>query len=214
MDINKILVTPLKLPKLEPASWDHFWQVWQRDAKQYTRRAADSAGNNKLYPGWNGLVWELHPPEVHKWQTMWDVTTKDYSSEFPEMRAIIDALPFKTIRVLFQSNYAEIGEHTDGMSLTDHLPYACAVRYMFYDSNTEPNFYFCRKLKGERTYLKLPEDTNAFTYNNPKLYHAAHYLGKLKIVAHFVIDKIDEEKWFKILEDSVTAYPDSCIIEQ
>ena len=108
MDINKILAAPLKIPKLQPDSWDHFWKVWERDSQQYVRRTADSAGNNKLHPGWNGVVWELHPPEVHKWQTMWNVTTKDYSSEFPEMRAIIDALPFKTIRVLFYYIYKYI----------------------------------------------------------------------------------------------------------
>ena len=214
MDINKILVAPLKIPKFQPDSWDHFWKVWERDARQYVRNSADASGNNQKIPGWKGFIWELCPPEELAWQRMWNVTMKDYSVEFRKMRAFIDSLPFKTYRILFQSNCGEIKEHRDGMIYTDHLPYACAVRFMFYDSNTEPNFYFCKTLKGDRTYLKLPEETNAFVYNNPKLYHAAHYLGKFKIIAHLVIDKIDEEKWFKILEDSVESYSDHCVIEQ
>jgi hypothetical protein len=213
MDINKILAVPLKIPKLQPDSWENFWKVWERDARRYMRLAPDSAGNTGKVPGWTGFVWELHPLEVRKWQTMWDVTTNDYSNEFPEMRKIIDALPFKTFRVLFQSNYSEINEHRDGMNNTDHLPYACAVRFMFYDANTEPNFYFCKTLNGDRTYLKLPEETNAFVYNNPKLYHAAHYLGKFKIIAHLVIADIDEEKWFNILKDSATCYSEFCLMD-
>lgn len=213
MDINKILATPLKLPRLEPDSWEKFWEVWQRDAKEYIRLAPDSQGNARSIPGWTGFVWELLPPEIAKWQTMWSVPTKDYSDEFPDLKAQLDALPCRVVRILFQSNHNNIGEHRDGMVFTDHLPYPAVLRYMFYDENVEPNFYFTKERGGSEVFLQLPPESNAFTYNNPKIFHAAKYFGKKKIVAHVVIDQIDEEKWFKLLEDSVNEWPNLAWID-
>lgn len=211
IDINKILAVPLKLPRLEPDTWEQFWDIWQRDAVDYIRRLPDSAGNRGPKPGWSGFVWEFgHEP----YQKMWDVTAKDYSSELPKLKAQLDALPCRVLRILFQSNSNPIPEHRDGMIFTDHLPYPSVLRYMIYDENTKPNFYFTKSFKGERRYLTLPPETNCFTYNNPKIYHAAEYFGKKKIIAHVVIDLIDEGKWVKLLHDSVNEWPELAWIDQ
>ncbi len=218
LPINKILAVPLNLPKFEPDSWATFWQVWQTDAKRYMRNRADSAGNNNPEPGWHGFCWEFDQPDGNGGtlghQGMYSIPTKNYSDQFPLLRKQLDdAFPFRIQRIFFQSNYKEIPAHTDGLKLTDHLDYACAVRIIISDTNTRPNFYYSFEKPAEkRIYLDLPGDTNSFVYHNPKMYHGAEYHNRFKIVAHIVNDRIDEDRWFQILRRSVEAYPTKALL--
>jgi hypothetical protein len=213
---NDMLALPIKLPRFEPDSWDTFWKVWEIDAKQYRRVKPDSAGNNAKDPGWHGMCWEFDRPGTSR-MTMFDVTKRDYSAIFPRWRAAMySLLPFDIHRILFQSNYQEIGLHRDGMTLTDHLDYACAVRMMLVDSNIQPNFYFCYPGDETKTrhYLELPEGANTFAYHNPKILHGAEWHGRMKIIAHLVIDNIDEDRWFRMLHESHDAWPDRCLVSR
>jgi len=211
-DINKILALPIKVPKLEPDNWDTFWKIWKENAVGYKRLAPDRVGNNGMEVTWNGFIWDLVDPNPKP--GMWDVNFVNLDLVFPKLKEQIDQLPFKTHKILFQSNIIPVALHKDGMKLTDHLPYACAYRSMFYDSNPNPNFFFQRNRFSEKQFLKMPENTNSFVYNNPKIYHGATYEGHFKIIAHFVIGNIDEPRWFKILEDSYSEYKDIFVITE
>lgn len=211
---NEILALPLKLPRFEPDSWELFWETWKADARQSRRVKPDLAGNNAAHPGWYGMCWEFDRPGTSR-MAMFDVTKKDYSSLFPRWRASMDDLfPFEVNRIILQSNYQEIPLHRDGMGLTDHLDYACAVRIMLFDSNTKPTFYLCYPDDPEKTryYMDLPDGTNTFAYHNPRMLHGAEWHGNMKIIAHLVIDKIDEDRWFRMLHESHDAWPDRCLI--
>jgi hypothetical protein len=207
--INDILLTQLDLPRIEPDNWNTFWKIWGTDSSDFLRKQKDSQGNGQLSPGWDGFCWEF---DIGKngTQKMWDVPSKDYTEYFPQLRKTIDSLPFKTIRILFQSNRNIINPHKDGNPATDHLEYPAGVRAIIHDENTQPNFYIVKN-KTEKIYVDLKNDTNSFVYNNPKVLHAADYYGKMKIIAHFVITDIDEQLYKELLLRSVNKYPDDTV---
>ena len=204
MDINKILAMPLALPKFEPDSWDTFWNIWERDKTLYVRLRPDSVGNNSPVPSWQGFNW--HFDHSHKF-TMFDIPSNDYSDIFPKFKKQLeDFFPFKILNILFQSNVKTIDLHKDGNPHTDHLPYPASVRILLHDPNKEPNFYFLNKNLIQGKFLKLPEDTNSFVFNNPKILHGAKFYGQEKILMHIVCNDIDELRWFELLSNSYNKY--------
>jgi hypothetical protein len=208
-NINNILLTQLDLPKFNPDDWHLFWQIWKTDSTNFIRRKKDSQGNGQTEPGWDGFCWEFNA-EKYGSQQMWDVPSKDYSKYFPKFRAAIDALPFETIRILFQSNRNPINLHKDGMPATDRVEYPTGVRIIIHDENDVPNFYVVKN-KTEKVYVDLKHDTNTFVYNNPKVLHAADYHGKMKIIAHLVITDINETAFKELLFRSVNKYPNDTV---
>ena len=213
--VDDMLAVPLDLPRFEPDSWETFWKIWEEDAVRYVRLKPDAQGNN-VDPGWDGFVWDFYRPEIKDTFTMYDVTVRDYSSVFPRWRASMEShLPFRIRRILFLSNQRAIRPHRDGIILTDHLPYPAAFRILLTDDNTVPTFWFSkeRSVESERFYMDLPPETNTFVYNNPKIYHAADYHGKRKILMMPIIDDIDEKKWFDILYRSQDRWPERTWID-
>lgn len=210
MNVNDLLALPLDLPKFEPDNWDTFWHIWNRDSRQYKRLQPDSAGNNNPIPHWEGFCWEWTDTP----QTMFDVVCGDYSNDFPKLKSQLEELPLTIVRIMFQSNLIVIPLHRDGNPATDHLSYATSFRSLIYDENDRETFYInhSRMAPGEKFYVKLPEDTNSFVYNNPKVRHAADYLSKKKILMHFVCKDFDEERWFKLLESSYEKYKDYSLL--
>ncbi len=214
--VNRLLAVPLNLPRAMPDTWEKFWDVWQEDAKPYVRKKPDIAGNNNPRPPWHGFVWEFEQPHVLGVQGMWDVPTKNYSNIFPRWREQLEAMfPFRIHRIVFQSNYNEIGLHRDGILHTDTLDYPCAVRIMVIDTNVAPNFYYgLSKDSKEKFYQHLPESTNTWVYHNPRVWHGAEYHGHFKVLGQVIFDKVDEDRWFGILQDSYSAWPDLCMIRK
>ena len=207
MDINNILAMPLKLPKFEPDDWDLFWEVWNRDKRDYNRNYPDSAGNNSPHgPSWTGMNWKFNQTEP---VTMFDILTKDYSNVFPKLhKLLVDTFPFEIQHILFQSNIRTITPHKDGNPLSDHLSYPASARIMLTDENANPTFFFVRNDRTEYKFLELPEDTNSFVFNNPKILHGATFHKKEKILMQIVGKNFDEPRWFKILEESYDTYKD------
>lgn len=208
-NINDILLTQLDLPKFKPDDWAVFWNIWKQDASNFLRKKKDSQGNGQLSPGWDGFCWEFDSKKYGT-QTMWDVPSKDYTEHFPKFRQAIDALPFTTMRILFQSNRNLIHPHKDGSPDTDHLEYPASVRIIICDGNIIPNFYIVKN-KTEKIYVDLKHDTNTFVYNNPKVLHAADYHDRFKIIAHLVIKDIDETAYKNLLLRSVNKYPNDTV---
>lgn len=209
-NVDDILVTPLNLPRFEPDSWEKFWEIWKTDAQRFIRVKPDAQGNNAKEPGWDGLVWDFFRPEVNDSFTMFKTTVKDYSDIFPRWRASLEEhFPFKIRRISFLSNYHAIGPHRDGMVLTDHLPYASAVRIMLVDDNDTPTIWFSKQQSeySPRFYINLPKETNTFVYNNPRVYHSADYYGKRKILMMLIFDQIDEKRWSDLLSSSRDRWP-------
>lgn len=206
MHPDNILVIPLKLPKFEPDSWETFWKVWNEDKKVYNRLHADSAGNDGAIPSWIGFSWKFNP--LHN-LTMFDINDKDYSKVFPILhQRLLESFPFEIQAIMFQSSIKPIRLHTDGNRFTDHLPYPASVRIMLYDSNDQQTFYFLNQKTHKATYLELPQGTNTFVYNNPKILHGSNYLKKEKILMHIICKNIDEPAWFKLLNESYQEFKD------
>ena len=216
-NVNDILAVPLDLPRFEPDSWETFWKIWEEDAMQFLRLKPDAQGNNAKEPGWNGLVWDFFRPDLKDSFTMFKTTVKDYSDVFPRWRESMERnFPFRIRRISFLNNYREIGPHKDGLILTDHLPYAAAVRILLVDDNKVPTFWFSKEqsVKSDRFYMDLPPETNTFVYNNPKIYHAADHHGKRKILMMLIFDQIDEKKWVDLLSRSRDRWPERTWVDQ
>lgn len=213
INVNDILYTPLDIAKIEPDDWSIFWQVWEQDARQYVRKKPDSAGNNGLHPGWNGLVWDFQVPGKGPF-TMFDVSVKNYKTVFPKWYERLMQFPFRLVRMQMLSNYRAIVPHRDGTVYTDHLPYACDLRTMIVDENSQPTFWVSKTQdhNTEKFYADLPVDTNTFVYCNPKLYHGADYFEKRKIIVTYIFDQLDEIKWHELLIRSATKYKSLCLM--
>lgn len=206
MNVNDILAIPLNLPRFEPDDWSVFWKIWEEDKREYKRLHPDSAGNNSPIPSWNGFAWNFNPE--HR-VTMFDILSKDYSEVFPNLYdRLLKSFPFDIEAILFQSNRKAITLHKDGNMFTDKLPYPASVRILLHDPNPEPNFYFVNPYNNTAKFLNLPEDTNTFVFNNPKILHGASYSGKEKILMHIICKNINEPVWFKLLQDSYYLYKD------
>lgn len=213
---DNILGAPLDLPRFEPDNWDDFWNIWHTDATKFVRVTADAQGNNSREPGWKGLVWDFNRPDTKDAFTMFSTTVKDYSSVFPGWRRSMEEhFPFTIRRISFLSNYHAIGPHRDGQVLTDHLPYAPAVRILLVDENSVPTFWLSkyRSQYASKFYIDLPPETNSFVYHNMKTYHAADYHGRQKILMMLIFDQIDEQAWRKLLIRSYQKWPQKSWID-
>lgn len=203
-DLTKIISTPLDLPLFQPDSWEDFWRIWKQDAQTFRRHHPDASGNGAMEPGWNGFVWEI---TGNKDVPMFITTIKDYSDVFPKFRSQIDQLPFTTRRIQFISNYKPIGEHRDGLYLTNDVKdIPLAPRIMLHDENALPSFYYTKRYNTKKHYQILPKETNSFAFKNETTYHGADYRGKLKIICSLVISDVDISAWTKLLEHSAEKY--------
>jgi hypothetical protein len=166
-----IVATPLDLPKIEPDSWDTFWKIWNTHAGHLTkiRKNLDfskaQTGDNSI---WLGLDIYAKPNTVVSWQAPY----YDISAELPNMHSFIKSLPFKNlVRVRIIQSLKNIDAHAD-----DNLD-RWAIRNLFYCKDLNPQWYFTKPFdgNGDRKYLRLPESTTWFSYNDKFCWHGSDF---------------------------------------
>jgi hypothetical protein len=220
--------TPLDVPKIEPDNWDLFWELW--NAKHKVVGRPDIEGQNY----WEGLCIWLHPnidPNTFNYS---GTAIDDWSKHFPKMfEQIKNSMPFTYIeKIVLWKNVKEVHAHFDPDKVV--YPFPDSLRVMLWDTNTEPTFYMTKwparsetynptpvtERKGsrgygikplvppleQRRYVKLPEDTNTFLFNNGAFIHGADFAQPKIIMA--IKGNPDIYKWLKSLESSYNKYKD------
>lgn len=220
-----IAALPLALPKFEPDSWTTFWQIWNEEKAKVWRNHIDrgAVGNSKPsldHTQWDGMsIYEL--PELYKegaWgskicQPMIDTNPRLISN-------LLEQLPFAKIRsVRFWSAHTTIPLHYDGnmpASLDGKMRFPTEIRIMLDDKNPEETFWLASASefkphtnvpKNQRLYVQLPNDTNAFAWNNESFLHAADFDPRFRKILAVVKGWVDLRRLEELLDRSIEKYP-------
>jgi hypothetical protein len=199
-----IVYTPLDLPKIEPDSWDVFWEIWNQYSGNLTKMISngnhsDSAvGRNDV---WQGLDIHKDPRSLNVWQAPF----YDIKEKLPKLYNTITSLPIKNIRqVRLVSSKIQIDPHSD-----DEKDIWVARAYFHYTSPKE-QWFFTRPndVYGQRTYITLPAETNWFTYNDKYCRHATDYDSKYpKILLQIFASNLSKE----LVDASIEKYKEHTI---
>jgi hypothetical protein len=221
---SRVPYVPLAIPKIEPDDWNLFWDLWKAKNADITRGL-----NETQY--WKGLCCWLNPEIDHTKFNYSNTVVDDWSAHFPQMfQALRDCLPWYSMeKVVLWSNINEVNPHIDPDVVI--YPWPDSLRVMIWDTNDGPTFWMSKwpergeafnppiinvRTKGsygikadripqdQRTYVKLPADTNTFVFNNGAFLHGAD-LAKPKIIMA-IKGRPKVFEWLQALEASYTKY--------
>lgn len=229
-----IMAMPLALPRFELDSTDEFWRIWNEEQarvdRQHIDRGAvgkDPAKVSKSYTQWDGLA--LYEDESLLGQAAWRTKLSPTltKSQPNYIKSIIENLPFVRIRsIRLWSANCTIPAHYDGNmppSLDGKLRFPSEIRIMLDDKNPAETFWLTPISKSkphtpipsaDRYYVKLPNDTNTFVWNNEDCLHGADYNPPYKKILVVVKGWIDVSKLEILLDQSIQQYPNYVLREK
>lgn len=226
-----IAALPLDLPRFELDSPEAFWQVWgaekERVGRQSIDRGALGSGNPSLsHTQWDGLAMyeDLHLLKDAAWKTK---VSFDLARTQPNyMTSIFKNLPFVRIRsIRMWSSNCVIPPHYDGnmpSSLDGVMHFPTEIRLMLDDKNPKETFWLCSSSKykpntketilpEDRYYVRLPNDTNTFAWNNEDYLHGADYDPQYRKILVVIKGWVDVNRLEALLDRSIEKYPDYVI---
>jgi deoxyribodipyrimidine photolyase-like uncharacterized protein len=165
-----IIATPLDIPKLEPDSWEVFWDIWNTHADKLHKvrmnyeKSKSSLGSNNV---WTGMDIYKRYDDFNAWKAPF----YDIKDRLPNMyKSILSVDTSMTTARLVQSNL-DIISHTD-----DNFD-KWNIRAFLHNPSKISQWYFTRPndSNGERFYLEMPKDTNWFMYNDKYAWHGTDY---------------------------------------
>ncbi len=163
-----IVATPLNLPTIEPDSWDVFWNIWNTHAADLIKVKMNSGspvpvGTQTL---WKGID-VFKSPKGH--DMCWTAPFYDISKDLPVMSEMIKQLPLAVERVRIIQSVGDIPAHRDYVN-------GWHIRAMFHYTDSKQQWFFTKPGKPtERIFLKMPSDTNWFSYNDEHCWHGSIY---------------------------------------
>lgn len=165
-----LIFTPVDLPKIEPDNWDIFWDIWNTHSrplvkvKQNTNLSLAPIGSSEI---WTGIdVYKKYNNEMP-----YTAPYVDISELLPNMYTQLLAIAPNLYRVRLLQSQMKIVSHTDNNTDIWNL------RAFFHNSDSHTRWYFTKPYDsfGERTYIKMPTDTNWFMYNDKHCWHGTDY---------------------------------------
>ena len=221
-----IAALPLDLPKFELDSSEEFWRIWNAEKERVSRQSIDRGAVGANTPSlehsqWDGLAMyeDLVLLKDAAWRTK---LNNDLARTQPKyMSSIFQQLPFVKIRsIRMWSSHCVIPPHYDGNmpSVLDgvmHFP--TEVRLMLDDKNPEETFWLCSSAKykpntkvnipiEDRHYVKLPEDTNTFVWNNEDYLHGADFDPQYRKILVVIKGWVDVKRLEELLDRSISKY--------
>lgn len=164
-----LIFTPVDLPKIEPDNWDIFWDIWNKHSKplvkvkKNTEISIADIGTNDIWTGidiynkYNNLMPYIAP-------------YVDIEHLLPNMYKLILTIP-DVYRVRLLQSQTSIASHTDNDK--DRWN----IRAFLHGDKAQDQWYFTKPYdsNGQRTYIKMPLDTNWFMYNDKHCWHGTDY---------------------------------------
>lgn len=164
-----IIATPINLPRIEPDSWDIFWDIWNKHSKDMVKCRMTYA-NSKSPIGSHGIWKGLDIFRNYDRDTDWEAPFFDIQEYLPKLYGSIVNLPFDNIyRVRLVESLRSISAHSDvGIDKWE-------VRALFHYTDTQTQWYFTRPDQKEKHWFNLPNETNWFGYNDKNCLHGSIY---------------------------------------
>jgi len=165
-----LIFTPVDLPKIEPDDWDVFWDIWNNynapllKVKQNTDLSIAPIGSNDI---WVGL-------DIYKRIDIampYTAPYVDIKNLLPNMYKQLLTITPNLHRIRLLQSQVSIASHTDNNTERWNL------RAFLQNSDAYKMWYFTKPndSQGERTYIKMPESTNWFMYNDKHCWHGTDY---------------------------------------
>ena len=168
-----IIATPLDLPRIEPDSWDIFWDIWNEHSANLVK-VLDNTTKNAQKGATN--IWKgLDIFSKNKYKTAWDAPLIDISNTLPKLYNLCATLPIQNVyRVRLVSSLESFDSHTD-----DNID-KWSIRAYFHYTDTKDQWYFTKPndVLGSRHYYHCPKDTNWFAYNDKHCWHGTDFDSK------------------------------------
>ena len=199
--MNKVYYTPIELPNLEPDNWDLFWKIWKEKAENVSKLFKHKSPYTRLPVGdstrWRGIE-IFNPKNVNHALVM---PKLDVSSLFPKMHETMVQLQehFEGyLKITLIESLRHIHSHTDTARDTWQL------RQYFHYPAPNQQWFFTKPLdiEGPKTFIKMPEDTKWFGFNDGLAWHGTIYDSKYPKV----IVKLYGTPKMSLIEKSIETY--------
>lgn len=196
-----IIALPLNLPKIEPDNWDVFWNIWNTHSdyaikiKQNYKNSVAKVGSNFIWKGLDIYKKELLIPA-------YVVPFYDISTVLPKMykflHSLNDLLNIRIYRIRLLQSLVKILPHTDD----DRDSWS--LRAFLYSPSPKDQWFFVRPNTNNKIYLKMPNDTNWFCYNDKYVWHGTDFDENHKkiLIQVFFIGNINDA----IIKESLQLY--------
>ena len=166
-----IVAMPLAIDKIEPDDWNTFNKIWE-DHSDFLVKVAYLENNpyKSDSPLGKSDLWKsLDIFRSNKHNTIWDGPYFDIKEALPKMYSSILKLPFNVNTVRIISSVQEVLPHSDNG--TDQWE----VRAFLRCENPSKEWFFTpRNLPEQKIFIKMPNDTNWFAYNDKFCFHGSH----------------------------------------
>jgi len=223
-----IIALPLALPRFELDSVDEFWNIWNEEKarvdRQHIDRGAvgkDPSKVSKEYTQWDGIAMyeDLSMLGNAAWRTK--LSPAMAKSQPMYIKSIFERLPFVKIRsIRLWSSNCTIPAHYDGNMpaiLDGKLRFPTEIRLFLDDQNPRETFWLTPVNKHkphtaipeeDRYYVKLPDDTNSFAWNNEDFLHGADYIPPHRKILVVIKGWVDVDRLEALLDESIAKYPE------
>jgi hypothetical protein len=192
--------TPIIFPKVIPNDWDEWNKVWNK-YKKFTPKVLSTKNSQPVYwVGFDIYVKDgVDSTDILKYKCENVNCPELFNSVFDN----IDKLPIDVQVVRVVQSLAKVAPHHDYSGTHN-------TRSILYDSN--PRQTWCYQTENnDKQYLKMPDDTNTWWYNDTKVKHGTDFIfGYSKQL--IIYNGIPKENEMKILLDnSMQRYSDYVI---
>lgn len=221
-----IAALPLDLPKFVLDSESDFWQIWNEENELVNRQKIDRGALGRENPRadlvqWDGLAMYEDAMLLGRAAWLTKLSKRLGESQPNYLKSIFSNLPFVKIRsVRLWSANKNIPAHYDGnmpSSIDGQMRFPAEIRIMLDDKNPQETFWLCSAdkykpnpniivPKEDRLYVKLPNDTNTFCWNNEDFLHGADFDPKYRKILVVIKGWVDLEKLEPLLDRSIEKY--------
>lgn len=227
--INKykgLVTLPLDLPLITLDDQSKFWEIWDKEVEEVRRQNIDRGAEGINYPQMDVVQWQgltvhenLFLLDKLAWNTKMSIDMAMTQKQY--IKQLTSALSFLKIRsIRFWSATMPIPAHYDGNypeELNGVFDFPTEIRLMLYDENPQQTFWLVKAGQHKphtaidntaKHYIKLPNTTNTFIWNNESYLHGADYDSKYKKILVVIKGWItDMDALEQLIDRSIEKYP-------
>jgi len=198
--MHSVISTPIVFPKVVPNNWDKWNTIWDK-YKNYTPKVHNTKNSGQVH--WIGFDIYVKDGVDASELMAYKCENINCPELFNSLFDNIQKLPIDVhvVRVL-QSLMLVSAHH-------DHTNDSNSLRSMLHDDNPKQTWYY--EHNNTKEYLRLPEDTNTWWYNDSKTKHGTDYINgyKKQLILYRGITKENEMQ--SLLEKSMQQYSEYVI---
>ena len=163
---NRYLISRvLNVPKVEPISWEKWWDFWNTNAKPLKKSVSNHNAGSAQWIGFDCYRHSSYNPATLT--THYKAEFFDCSELLPMLSDVISQLP------IFVSNARIIQSRSMFPPHRDYTQDNISVRTMLYDSNPKSTFYYISSKS--KDYQQLPDSSNTWMYYDHVALHGTDY---------------------------------------